>query len=93
MNNDIDLIVRELRLAKNYPHDTRIFDKAADCIDSLQAQLDAAITGQETLQKAFAESQRRENKLKEGLCGACSYMNKTTGRGWEENCAECKWYE
>lgn len=29
----------KLRLAKDYPHDINLFDKAADMIESLQAQL------------------------------------------------------
>lgn len=40
---------------------------AGDLIESLLAQLDAAIAGQETLQKALIESQRRERAAVEDL--------------------------
>ena len=52
---------------------------AGDLIESLLAQLDAAIAGQETLQKALAESQRRERAaIKDILCAdhcdACKFQ-------------------
>jgi hypothetical protein len=52
---------------------------AGDLIESLLAQLDAAIAGQETLQKALIESQRREMAAVEDLstykdCGFCIHV-------------------
>ena len=52
---------------------------AGDLIESLLALLDAAIAGQETLQKAFVESQRRERAAVEDLstykdCGFCVHV-------------------
>ncbi len=53
--------------------------RAGEMIESLLAQLDAAIAGQETLQKAFIESQRREKAAVEDLstykdCGFCVHV-------------------
>jgi hypothetical protein len=51
--------------------------RAGEMIESLLAQLDAAIAGQETLQKAFAESQRREKAAVADLKNATTNRPKT----------------
>ncbi len=53
--------------------------KAGEIIESLLARLDAAIAGQETLQKALAESQRRERAavgdiLCSDRCDVCKFQ-------------------
>ncbi|WP_041272401.1 hypothetical protein [Desulfitobacterium hafniense] len=79
-----DDIERELLLAKDYPHDINLFDKAAEMIKLLQARLDAAINGQETLQKYLSESQRRERAAVEdlegsGACFSCKHFRRNKG--------------
>jgi len=71
------------------------FEAAADLIESLQAQLDATIAGQETLQRALAESRHRElaaieelmRQLKhpaDDICSLCQNHVKCEGK----NCPE-----
>lgn len=55
----------------------------------LEELLEAAIAGQETLQKALAESQRRERAARNGLCLKCGlYHDAHNGA-----CDGCRWKE
>ena len=74
-----------------------VVDRAAvDLIESLQSQLgdkaallDAAISGQETLQRALSESQRRVQDARNELCQRCGrYLEAHNGA-----CNGCRWKE
>lgn len=64
---------------------------AGEIIESLLSQLDAAIAGQETLQKALIESQRREKAAIAEVCKVCECLTYATGNGWKNSCDECEW--
>lgn len=61
-----------------------------DVIEYLQKLLDAAIAGQETLQKALIESQRREKAAIEHLCRECRKICDKIYDG-KTPCATCWW--
>ena len=58
-------------------------------IKRLQARLEATISGQETLQKALAASQRRAQDARNELCQKCGrYRESHNGA-----CNGCRWRE
>ena len=60
---------------------------AASAIEELTAELDAAIAGQETLQKELARVKKERDALKNELCYKCGNY-KQAHNGW---CDSCRW--
>ena len=96
-----DKIVRDLRAEAQFQKDrfsrfllADAMSNAADLIESLQAENKAAIAGQETLQKALAESQRREQAAVENshhndACSIC-VGSSVEIEGCDAECLDCK---
>lgn len=99
-----DDIVQALRLARDYPHSIGIFDRAADVIESLRAQISTQteradewrVIAAEWQEQAL-ESQRREQAALEDIKAmqsdlpygvGCYYCGHYTPAGGDGKCGE-----